>query len=299
MAIQMEKGKDQVGHLFLGIVVLTWGINFGVVKSAYQDLSPILFAAIRFTVSGILVILLTFWREKELWIRRKDLLRVGMIGAMGIGLYQMFWSLGLNVTSASNSALILSTQPLLGALYVDLIKKEFVGRRQYLGMLLALGGVMLVIFKPTAQLHFSLDTLWGDLLTLMAGICAAIFFSAWSKPLLKDYSPMRLVGFCMIIGSLVLWMAALFIPQPIGLDRMGMKAWWSLGYAIFLSGVLGHICWYEGIGRIGVTKSLTYLYLIPICAVLFNYLLMGEKIFLQQIIGGTLILWGVHRSLRT
>ncbi len=232
------KTEEQVGHFFLGIVVLTWGINFGIVKSAYQDLSPILFAAIRFTVSGILVILLTFWREKELWIRRKDLLRVGMIGAMGIGLYQMFWSLGLNVTSASNSALILSTQPLLGALYVDLIKKEFVGRRQYLGMLLALGGVMLVIFKPTAQLHFSLDTLWGDLLTLMAGICAAIFFSAWSKPLLKDYSPMRLVGFCMIIGSLVLWMAALFIPQPIGLDRMGMTAWWSLGYAIFLCGSL-------------------------------------------------------------
>ncbi len=299
MDSSMEKKKDQVGHFFLGIVVLTWGINFGIVKSAYQDLSPILFAAIRFTVSGILVILLAFWREKELWIRRKDLTRVGMIGAMGIGLYQLFWSIGLNVTSASNSALILSTQPLLGALYVDLIKKEFVGRRQYLGMLLALGGVTLVIFKPTAQLHFSLDTLWGDLLTLLAGLCAAIFFSAWSKPLLKDYSPMRLVGFCMIIGSLVLWMAALLIPQSIGLDHMGVKAWWSLGYAIFLSGVLGHICWYEGIGRIGVTKSLTYLYFIPICAVIFNYLLMGEKIFLQQIIGGALILWGVHRSLRT
>jgi drug/metabolite transporter (DMT)-like permease len=295
----MQNGKHQIGHLFLGIVVLTWGINFGIVKSAFQELSPILFAAIRFTVSGILVILLAFWREKELWIRRKDLLRVGMIGAMGIGLYQIFWSLGLNVTSASNSALILSTQPLLGALYVDLVKKEAVGRRQYLGMLLALGGVVLVIFKPTAQLHFLMDTLYGDLLTLMAAICSAIFFSAWSKPLLKDYSPMRLMGFCMIIGSLVLWMAALLIPQPVRLDHMSVKTWWSLGYAIFFAGVIGHICWYEGIGRIGVTRSLTYLYFIPICAVLFNYLWMGEKIFPQQIVGGALILWGVHRSLRT
>jgi drug/metabolite transporter (DMT)-like permease len=294
----MQNGKHQIGHLFLGIVVLTWGINFGIVKSAFQELSPILFAAIRFTVSGILVMLLAFWREKELWIRRKDLTKVIMIGGMGIGLYQIFWSIGLNVTSASNSALILSTQPLLGALYVDLIKKEAVGRRQYLGMLLALGGVMLVIFKPTAQFHFSLDTLWGDLLTLMAAICSAIFFSAWSKPLLKDYSPMRLMGFCMIIGSLVLWMAALFMPQPIGLGYMGVKTWWSLGYAIFFAGVIGHVCWYEGIGRIGVTRSLTYLYFIPICAVLFNYLWMGEKIFPQQIVGGALILWGVHRSLR-
>ncbi len=129
---------------------------------------------------------------------------VAAVGGMGLGLYQILWSLGLNLTSASNSALILSAQPLLGTLYMDLIKKESVGRRKYLGMLLALGGVMLVIFKPTVQFHFSLDTLRGDLLTLLAGICAAIFFSAWSKPLLNVYSPMRLMGFCMIIGSLAL-----------------------------------------------------------------------------------------------
>ena len=295
----MQDGKHHIGHFFLGIVILTWGINFGIVKSAYQDISPVLFAAIRFTVSGIVIFLLTFWRERSVSIRKEDLGMVAAVGGMGLGLYQILWSLGLNLTSASNSALILSAQPLLGTLYMDLIKKEAVGRRKYLGMLLALGGVMLVIFKPTAQFHFSLDTLRGDLLTLLAGICAAIFFSAWSKPLLNIYSPMRLMGFCMIIGSLALWMVVLFIPQPMGLDRMGMTAWWSLGYAIFFAGVLGHICWYEGIGRIGVTKSLSYLYFIPICAVFFNYIWMGEKISPQQIVGGALILWGVHHSLRT
>ena len=110
---------------------------------------------------------------------------------------------------------------------------------------------------------------------------------------------MRLMGFCMIIGSLVLWVVVLIFPQPVGLDHMSVKTWWSLGYSIFFAGIIGHIFWYEGIGRIGVTKSLTYLYFIPICAVLFCYLGMGEKIFPQQIIGGALILWGVHRSLRT
>ncbi len=80
---------------------------------------PILFAAIRFTISGILVFILTFWREREVWIRKEDLGKVILVKAMGLGLYQIFWSLGLNVTSASNSALILSTQPLLGAFYGD------------------------------------------------------------------------------------------------------------------------------------------------------------------------------------
>jgi drug/metabolite transporter (DMT)-like permease len=279
--------------------VLTWGINFGIVKSAYQDLPPVLFAAIRFTISGILVIILTLWREKGLWIQGKDVVRVVVVGAMGLGLYQILWSLGLNITSASNSALILSTSPLLGVIYVDLIKKEPVERRQYLGMLLALTGVILVILKPTSRLHFSFDTLWGDLLTLVAGLCSTIFFSVGSKPLLNVYSPMRLMGYCMIIGASVLWIATLFMPQSIAWGQMGTKAWWSLGYAIVFSGVLGHICWYEGIKQVGVTKSMVYLYFIPICAVLFNYFLMGEKIFFQQILGGALILLGVHRSLQT
>lgn len=293
----MQKVNEQIGHFFLGIVILTWGINFGVVKSAYQDVPPILFAAIRFTVSGILVFLLTFWREKGLWIRREDLGRVLVVGGLGLGFYQILWSLGLDITSASNSALILSTQPLLGTLYVDLAKKEPVGTQKYLGMLLAFGGVILVILKPTAQFRFSLDTLWGDLLTLMAGMCSAIFFSAWLKPLLKNYSPMRLMGYCMIIGSLILWLAALLLPRPIVWDQIGTKAWWSLGYAILFSGILGHIFWYEGIERIGITKTLVYIYFIPICAVLFNYFLMGERISIQQIIGGALILWGVRCSL--
>jgi drug/metabolite transporter (DMT)-like permease len=295
----MQNGKHQVGHFFIGIVVLTWGINFGLVKSAYQDIPPVLFAAIRFTVSGIVIFLLTFWRERSIFIRKEDLGMVAAVGGMGLGLYQILWSLGLNLTSASNSALILSTQPLLGTLYMDLIKKESVGKRQYLGMILALGGVILVILKPSVRLHFSLDTLPGDLLTLVAGLCAAIFFSAWSKPLLKIYSPLRLMGYCMIIGSLALWLAALLLPQSVAWGQIGVEAWGSLGYAIFISGVVGHTFWYAGIDRIGVTRALIYLYFIPICAVLFNYSLMGEKIYIQQLLGGALILWGVHRSLRT
>jgi drug/metabolite transporter (DMT)-like permease len=293
------QGKSQrIGHLFLLIVVLTWGPNFGIVKSAYQDLSPILFAALRFTFSGILLLLITLFREKEIRIHRKDIGRILIVGGFGLGLYQVLWSIGLDLTSASNSALILSLQPLMGALYVDLVKKEGLGKRQYGGMLFALGGAVLVILKPTAQLHFSFDTLLGDLLTFIGCICSAICFTIWARPLLKNYTPLRLISCCMILCALILWMVALFSGQPIAFTQIGKKAWWSMGYAVLFSGILGHVLWYEGIDRIGATKTLVYLYFTPIGAVIFNGLVMGERIFPQQVLGGGLILWGVHRSLR-
>jgi len=290
--------NQQWGHFLLVVVVLTWGANFGIVKSAFDTIPPLLFGAIRFTVMGILLLTLTFFREKGVQLQKEDLGKVLVVGALGLGLYQVLWSLGLSLTSPSNSALILSTQPLFGILYIDLVKKEPVGRQQYWGMLLALVGVVLVILKPTAKLHFSLGTLPGDLLTLIAAFCAAIFFSVWSKPLLKTYSPLRLMSYCMIIGSLVLWIACPFSAQPVIWGQVWEKTWWSMGYAIVFSGMLGHVFWYEGLEKIGVAKSMVYLYFIPIWAVVFNALMMGETILPQQILGGVLILLGVHYALK-
>src|SRR4030043_1743721 len=147
----MKARSYRMGHFFLVVVVLTWGANFGIVKSAFDTIPPLLFSALRFTVMGILLLGLAFWREKEIRIRKEDLGKVILVGVWGLGLYKFLWSLGLNLTSPSNSALIISTQPLLGTLYIDLIKKEPVGRQQYWGMLLALVGVVRVILKPTAN----------------------------------------------------------------------------------------------------------------------------------------------------
>jgi len=295
----MLEKNQQIGHLLLIFVVLTWGSNYGIIKSAFQDFSPVLFGAIRFTLCGLLVLLVTYKWEKGISIQKKDLAKVAWVGILGIGVYQTLWSVGLNLTSASNSALILSTTPLWGALYVHLIEKESIGKRQYLYMLVSLLGVMLVILKPTARLHFSLDTLTGDLLTLVAAFFAAVFLSAWSKPLLKIYSPLRLMGYCMIIGSLILWLVVPFFATPVALSQVGAKSWWALGYAIYLPGIIGHVSYYGGIERMGVTRSMVYLYFIPLWAILFSYLWTGEKIFPQQILGGILILLSTHRVLRS
>ncbi|MGZ3568234.1 MAG: EamA family transporter, partial [Thermodesulfobacteriota bacterium] len=58
----MVQERDyRIGHLLLVIVVLTWGANFGIVKSAYDYVPPLLFGALRFTITGILLLAATFW----------------------------------------------------------------------------------------------------------------------------------------------------------------------------------------------------------------------------------------------
>jgi len=100
--MKIQEMDLRMGHLLLSIVVLVWGPNFAITKSAYRDLNPILFAALRFTVCGILVLVATFWKERSLSIQKQELLRVAVIGGAGIGLYQILWSYGLLLTTASN-----------------------------------------------------------------------------------------------------------------------------------------------------------------------------------------------------
>ena len=293
----MDRNDPRISHIFLGAVVLLWGSNIGIVKSAYRDIHPIVFAAIRFMVSGILMLLLALWKEKDLRIQRQDWTLMLVVGGIGLGIYQILWSLGLQWTSATNSALIFTVQPLLGACYVDLTKKESVSRRRYLGMVLALGGVVLVILKPTARFHFSTETFLGDFVNLVAAGCAAIFFSISPRPLLRKYSAIRVLGHCMMIGSAILWLAVPFCTKSTSFYQIGPKAWWPLIYSILFAGMLGHTLWYEGIGRVGPTKTLLYHYFIPVWAAIFSHFMLGEEIFPQQIIGGVLILWGVHNAL--
>jgi drug/metabolite transporter (DMT)-like permease len=293
----MEK-RERVSHILLGMVVFIWGANIGIIKSAYQDFHPIYFAALRFALSGVLILFAVFLKEGDLRIRRQDWGTVLVMALPGMALYQILWSLGLDRTTATNSALILALQPIMAAAYVDLTKKESISKQEYWGMLLAFTGVLLIILKPSARLHFSLETLYGDALTLVAAGCFAVFCSSWSKPLLKLYSSLRVTGYSMALSSAFLWIAVLVSGPHKAWGQIGLHSWYSLGYAVFLSGIVAHVAWYEGIGRIGVAKTMIYVYLIPIAAALFNHFAMGEKLYVQQLIGGGLILWGVRSVLR-
>jgi len=71
-----------------------------------------------------------------------------------------------------------------------------------------------------------------------------------------------------------------------------------MGYAVVFSGMLGHVFWYEGLEKVGVAKSMVYIYFIPIWAVVFNALMMERKFFSSKSLGSPHPS-GVHWLLRT
>src|SRR3990170_6907642 len=110
--------------LRLIFVSIVWGINFSFVKYALADFTPMSFTIVRFSLSTVFLMLVLRANGEPLAIDRQDRTAFIKLGLIGIALYNVFFMHGLKYTTASNSALFISTSPLFAFLLLVLSGKE-------------------------------------------------------------------------------------------------------------------------------------------------------------------------------
>ncbi len=277
-----------LGDVLVLIVVVLWASSFTVIKSAYDEFSPLAFAAVRFSAASLGMLVLLSLLRRPLLIARRDLLRAAIIGAFHVGLYQIFFSVGLRYTTASNSVLIIATSPVITATLVWLTRAEPITWRQAGGIVLALLGVFLLV---EAGGSVSGGHLKGDLLTLLAAFSYAVT-PVLVLPLLRRYPTITVMTIGMLFGTLLL--LAVGLPDLLRQSwHISTAAWFQLAYAAFGAGTLGYLFWYEGIGRIGPTRVAAYSYLIPILGVAIAVGVLREVFTAMHALGAAVALGGV------
>ncbi|MGQ0569937.1 MAG: DMT family transporter [Armatimonadota bacterium] len=277
-----------LGDLFVLLTVILWGASFTVIKAAYDEFTPLAFAAVRFVLASLGLLLILVILRQPLSIARRDLLRVAAVGAFHVGLYQIFFSVGLRFTTASNSILIINTAPVMTAVLVWFTKAERITWRQTLGLFLAAAGVLMLV---EASGSVSAGHLKGDLITLLAAASYAVT-PIIVLPLYKRYTtlPVKAVG--MVCGTVLL--VAVGLPE---LTRqswtVSAAAWGQLAYAALGAGSLGYLFWYEGIRRIGPTRVAAYSYLMPPFGVLLAVRVLHEPFGPLHLLAAVVTITGV------
>jgi len=284
----MPRRAFGLGDLMVLATVLLWGASFTVIKSAYDEFTPLAFAGIRFVIAslGLLVILAVL--RHPLAIERRDLARVAAVGLFHVAFYQIFFGVGLKYTTASNSVLIINTAPVITALLVWLTRAEPITWRQAVGIALASAGVILLV---EASGSLSAGHLKGDLITMLAALSYAVT-PVIVLPLYQRYSSLTIMTFGMVAGTVVLLI--------VGLPELARQSWavssiaWAqLAYAALGAGTLGYLFWYEGIRRIGPTRAAAYFYLIPPIGVITAVKVLHEPFGMLHLAGAFVIIAGV------
>src|SRR5690606_14254485 len=125
------------------IVVTVWGLNVSLSKWALQEFPPLAFTALRFGMASVLLPLILMRAEPPLKLPLQSLLPLTALGVVGNTSYQLGFILGLSRTTATNSALVLASMPLVVAGLAAAIGMERLSRRSAVGLALATVGVAL------------------------------------------------------------------------------------------------------------------------------------------------------------
>ena len=290
-------GQSKATHhteLTLLMAVLLLGTNPVAVKYAVSAVPPLPFVALRFTVAGLLLLGAVRYLRSGGGVERRDLLSMIGVGAIGVGMTNMLFTSGVNLTSASDTALLYAVVPVWGMILGSVLGLERPTLMGILGVGLAFLGIIVVVY---GGLGGSDSSLKGNLLVLGATVCWGSY-TVLSLPLLKKYSPLVVAAYTMLFGGLATLPFAFPGFLDLDWDAMSVGVWAAVAYSTTLVAALGFFAWQQGVSRIGVNKVLVYQYLITLVGVVSGIVLLGEGLGVNKVIGGAIILLGVYLARR-
>lgn len=163
-------------------------------------------------------------------------------------------------------------------------------RRKLAGAIVSFGGVgIVVVVGQGIRLG---EALGGDLLTLLAALCWALYAS-FGAPILRRQSALRTTTWAIIAGAIFLAPLGLLEARANDWSAVPAGAWLGLGFsAVFPAGV-ANVVVFHGMGLLGPTRITAYQFLVPFFAVLMGALFLGDPILAGQLAGGAVIVAGV------
>ena len=286
----METTKMYWYHTMAIVTVIIWGVTFVSTKVLINNgLTPVDIFVYRFILAYICI---WFVSPRRLFAKGvKDELLFFFLGITGGSLYFYAENSALEITLASNVALILCTIPLVTTYMNQLFYKERAGKGFVLGSVIALIGVTLVIFNGSFILKLSP---LGDILTLVAALMWA-FYSIILKQLGSRYQALFITRKVFFYGLLTI-LPAYFI-KPINFDVEVLIRPAVMGNLLFLGIVASMLCylmWNVSAKHLGPLRISNYLYIVPLVTMIVSAIFINETITLIAIIGSLFIIFGVY-----
>jgi drug/metabolite transporter (DMT)-like permease len=280
--------------MLLGFAVFT-GATFNLTKFSVHYFSAASAAGWRFGIAAFLMIFIIGIQKKVRWenVRKYGKMYI-LLGILGIFGFNSFFFLGMKYTSPLNGALIMATNPLLSTILAYFILKTPFTRRQLIGTIFALIGVILVITQGSWEVLTTLSISIGDYLILLGNLCWSLY-GVLGRKYLSHSSSMETTTYTMIVGSLCLIVLSIFFPSPHPLSKITLAAWGAVLFMAIFTSVLGYLWWNKGMETIGVGNTSLFFNLVPVVTMVIS-IITGTPVSISQILGTILVILGVLTS---
>ena len=282
----MVSGAPRVSGAAL-LAISLWGASFVATRFVLEVFSPVALVAIRLVLGSLLLVILGRMAGYAVWSVRGGR-RVWLVLGTIMAAHLLIQSIGLQYTTAINTAWIIAFIPAVIALGA----RVFLGHRlpvsAWLGVAVATGGVLLVTAQQPPD--FSQARV-GDLLQILSCFTWAAYTLIAIRPIERHGSlpttavPMATAA--VVTAAAVGLQGRILVGQPTAAHLAALA---FLGF--FCSGV-AYFLWFRAVGDIGPARSGSYLYLEPFVTLAVARSLLDEPVTVTAVAGGIVVLFGV------
>lgn len=279
----------------LALANLFWAGNSLVARTFTGAIPPLSLAFWRWAVALAILLPLV---GPSLWQHRLVLLRAGwrlwLMAALAITAYNCLLYTAALSTAAINLSLVSTCLPLATFIGAGLLLGEWPARKAWVGLLLALLGLLWLICQGDWRVLASLSFAEGDLLMVLATLDWALYsllLRRWSAYF--QLPSFTLLGALMLLGLVMLapfyawelWQGEYFEPSVVNLT--------AIGYTALFASVVAYQLWNIGLRELGASRTAMSSYLMPVFTAILAWLLLDENLQGYHWIGGALIVGGL------
>ncbi|GAB4219752.1 MAG: DMT family transporter [Candidatus Microgenomates bacterium] len=279
--------------LALIIVNIIWGGASPIFKFALENIPPFTLAFIRFFLAGL--IFLPFVLKNFQKINYREWLEVFLVGFFGIFINISFFFLGLKKTESINVPIIASSGPVFLYIFSILFLREKPKLKIFLGMMIALFGVLLIVLSPIfldgKKIIFG--EIEGNLFIVLATL-GSVFSTLIGKNLLKKINPYFVSTFSFLSSSFLFLIFVLNELKVWSFNQLNFNGWLGIVYGVLFSSAIAYFLYYYGISKIDAQEVGIFSYIDPIVAVVIAYPLLQELPNFWYIIGSIFVFGGIY-----
>ena len=286
-------GLRRTAFLLLALATLFWAGNWVLGRALRDDFEPAALNFWRWLIAAFALspFALPRLRERLGAIRRSAGLLLAL-SFFGVALFQCLIYEGLKTTTAVNAVLINSSFPAFMLLCSWAIDRERGTRRQIVGMLISLAGILVIMARGDAASLVRLEFHTGDALILLAMPVWGVY-----SVLLKRRPPeLDGIAFLFVISLVgtVLMLPAFALEAWHSPPRWpGLQGVAAVLYVGLAASVAAFICWNRGVAVVGANAAGFTLHLLPAFGTLLALVFLGESFHLFHAAGIATILAGV------
>ncbi len=263
-----------------------WGAGWPALKVLTYELPLEVVSFWRFFLMIFAFLPILYFFKQPLRLDLKTLYYVVPSAILNV-LFMVFAFLGVQKGFAGSGGVIITTlSPILTFILVSLVFRKHPPKMQIIGLIIGFLGGMVML--KVSSLHFNGAEFYFFLCALVWAILTLI-----SQRSHAVVHPIHYSFYIAIVATIIFFFIAL--PHDIlAVTTQGPKFWAGLLYLAIFGQTIATTIFFVASGKLGSAHASSFMFLVPLFALLTSYILLGEHVETHILIGGTITILGLY-----